>query len=141
MARARLNHVAIAVTDPGRLKRLFSILGLDCDSVEDVPSEGVRAHFVPAGGTGVRFELLEPLDPADAGSPVAKFLSRRGGGLHHIAVELDRGLLDPTCERLRSEGFRLLYDKPRLGAESMRVNFIHPASAGGVLVEVVEHGD
>jgi len=135
---ARLNHVAIAVADPARLKHLLSLLGLDCTSIEDVKGEGVRAHFVPVGGARARLELLQPLDAGDPGSAIAKFLRRRGEGLHHLAIELGPGTLDQTCERLRSEGYRLVYDRPRPGAEATRVNFVHPSSAGGVLIEITE---
>lgn len=109
--------------------------------VEDVAEQGVRTHFIPlaveekARDGGSQIELLEVIDPA---STVAKFLEKRGPGIHHLSFRVDRGGLDALSLRLKAEGFRLIYDQPKAGAHGMRINFIHPATAGGMLIEIME---
>lgn len=134
---AILNHIGIAVSDPAPLQKLLSILGLRVGSVEAVPEQGVRTHFLPFAteARGSALELLEVIDPQGT---VAKFIEKRGPGVHHLSFRVERGELDPLCARLRAEGYRLIYDAPKDGAHSMRVNFIHPATAGGLLIEVME---
>ena len=136
---ARLNHLGIAVLDVERARSLFRILGLEPGATEDVPSEGVRAHFIPLPAPGAQIELLEPLE-VDGDSAVARFLKKRGGGVHHLCVEVDRGTLDAVSGKLREAGFRLVYEEARTGAHSMRINFVHPATTGGILVELAEPG-
>jgi methylmalonyl-CoA epimerase len=80
-----------------------------------------------------RIELLEP---TSADSPISKFLEKRGGGLHHIAVEVED--INAALERLNSQGMRLIDEKPRIGAEGCLVAFVHPAASGGVLLELVQ---
>ena len=96
-----------------------------------VPAEGVRVAILTLGDS--RIELLEA---AEADSPITKFLARRGPGLHHIAVRVAD--LEASVERLRASGRRLASDEIRLGAEGYRYVFVHPSSAGGVLLELIE---
>ncbi|HUP56289.1 MAG TPA: methylmalonyl-CoA epimerase [Bdellovibrionota bacterium] len=132
-----LNHIGIAVQDLPALKKLFTLLGLKVAHSEPVADQGVVTHFLPLPQTKTNLELLEVTDPEGT---VAKFIAKRGPGIHHLSFEVGRGELDPLSERLRAEGYRLTYDAARKGAHGMRVNFIHPASAGGMLIELTEPG-
>lgn len=131
----RLNHIGVAVANLPELQKLLSILGLSEGSSEHVPDQGVQTYFFPLPQTVTNIELLVP---TDAEGTVAKFLDKRGPGIHHLSFECDRGSLDPLSAKLRAAGFRLIYDAPKAGAHGMRVNFIHPASAGGMLIEIME---
>lgn len=135
---ASLNHIGIAVSDLPAMKRLFSFLGLDVSFTEAVPEQGVTTHFLPLPVLQGHLELLEVSDPEGT---VAQFLKKKGPGIHHLAFQVAQGSsgeLVTLCERLRSAGYRLIYDQPRLGAHKMKVNFIHPSSAGGLLIELME---
>lgn len=134
----RLNHIGIAVADIPKLQKLFALLGLAVTHQEGVPEQGVRTHFLPFRVGDDGFGHLEFLEPVDPEGTVAKFIQRRGPGVHHLSFTLPRGELDRLCARLRAEGYRLIYEQPRAGAHSMRINFIHPSSAGGILIEVME---
>ena len=128
----RLDHVAIAVADAGPTTAFFEgLLGLADGGEEALPAHGVNVHFVDAGAG--RLEVISPLGDA---SPIATFLARRGPGLHHVAFRVAD--LDRELGRLKSRGVRFIDDVPRLGAHGSRVAFVHPSSAGGVLVELVE---
>lgn len=127
-----LDHVGIAVRDlDARLALYVSGLGLVASPPEEVPSEGVRVVFLPAGDT--RLELLEPT--ADD-SPIARFLERHGEGVHHICITVAD--LDGTLARLEKQGIALVDRRARTGAEGSRVAFVHPRGAGGVLLELKE---
>jgi methylmalonyl-CoA epimerase len=128
-----LDHIGVAVSDLPALRKLFELLGLAVGHVEEVPEQGVRAHFITLPAKPPHVELLEVTDPE---ATVAKFISKRGPGIHHLSFRV-KGL-DELCVRLRREGYRLTYDAPRAGAHGMRINFIHPASAGGMLIELME---
>ena len=132
---ANLNHIGIAVQNLPELRQLFSLLGLVVGHVEDVPSQGVKTHFLALPNQPSFIELLEVTDPKGT---VAKFIEKRGPGIHHLSFELQSGELDSLSQTLRTEGYRLIYDTPQDGAHSMRINFIHPASAGGILIELME---
>lgn len=122
--------MAVASIDEA-LPTLELISGARGSSPEEIPDQQVRAVFV---GTGAgRLELLEPTSPA---SPVARFLARRGPGLHHVAYRVPD--LEATLRHLSAAGTELIDSVPRAGAHGRRVAFIHPRSAGGVLVELVE---
>lgn len=131
----RLNHIGIAVTDLSKLNRILAILGITKLHSEEVADQQVNTHFFPVDGSKTNLELLEPLSKDSA---IAKFIEKRGPGIHHLSFEVDRGELDPLSARIRAAGYRLIYDSPRSGAHSMRVNFIHPSDAGGVLIEIME---
>jgi methylmalonyl-CoA/ethylmalonyl-CoA epimerase len=132
-----LNHIGIAVADLPGVKKLFSILGMETTHLESVPEQGVHTHFLPfeVEPKGSCVELLEVIDPQGT---VAKFIQKRGAGIHHLSFRVGKGELDPLCEKLKAEGYRLTYDAARPGAHQMRVNFVHPASAGGMLIELME---
>ncbi len=129
---AILDHIGIAVADlDAALKFYRDALGLDVRPPEDVPSQHVRVHFAPVGSASL--ELLEATSPQ---SPIARFIDRRGPGIHHLTLRVDD--IRAVLARLRERGVRLIDDEPRAGAEGALVAFIHPASTGGVLVELVQ---
>lgn len=128
--RATLDHIGIAVADLSEALAFYrDALGLDVEPPEEVPSQRVRAHFVPVGEAAI--ELLEPTSPD---SPIAKFIAKRGPGVHHVTLRVDD--LRETLGRLQARGVRLIDEVPREGAEGALVAFIHPASTHGVLVEL-----
>lgn len=133
----KLNHIGIAVSNVEALKKLFALLGMGVEHSEAVPDQGVQTHFLPLSIVPgqAHFEFLEVTDPEGT---VAKFIEKRGPGIHHLSFTVPAGELETLCERLRSEGYRLIYDRPRSGAHGMRINFLHPASAGGMLIEIME---
>ena len=124
-------HVGIAVRSIEEARGFWEALGLRVEHVEEVPHEGVRVAMIPCGSS--RIELLEPTRDD---SPIAGFLARRGPGIHHICLQSDDVLADD--ERLRAAGFTLLREAPTRGAGGTAVQFVHPKSAGGVLVELAE---
>ena len=97
----------------------------------------MHTHFLPfeVERKGSHLELLEVSHPE---GPVAKFIQKHGPGIHHLSFRLNAGELDPLCAQLIAEGYRLTYPAPKPGAHQMRINFIHPASAGGILIELME---
>lgn len=126
-----INHVAIAVRDIDESLALYRrIFGLPEASVEELEDQGVRAALVTVGGS--QLEFIEPTDPEGG---VARFISKRGEGLHHVCFEVD-GLLG-TLDALDNEGVGLIDHEPREGLSGM-IGFLHPRSTGGVLVELVD---
>jgi methylmalonyl-CoA/ethylmalonyl-CoA epimerase len=124
-----IDHLGIAVHSIDEATPFYrDALGLPCTGTEEVPEQKVRVAFFPIGDT--RIELLEPT--ADD-SPIAKFLDRRGPGLHHIAYRVAD--LAATLAALKSAGVRLIDESPRPGAHNMQIAFAHPASTSGVLIE------
>ncbi len=107
-------------------------LGLEVKHVETVEEQGVNVAMLPVGGP--RVELLEPTGPD---TPVAKFLEKRGPGIHHVAVRVAD--IRASLARLKAEGARLIDEEPRVGAGGCLVAFVHPAASGGVLLELVQH--
>jgi methylmalonyl-CoA/ethylmalonyl-CoA epimerase len=132
----KLDHIGIAVPDLAQALEFWGgALGLTVTHSEEVPEQGVRAAFLPAGGTTI--ELLEPLRPGEG--PIARHLEKRGPGIHHICLAVNE--LTETLERLDAAGVQLIDRTPRAGAHGMNVAFIHPRATGGVLVELAEPGD
>ena len=132
--KAVLDHIGIAVKDlQAALAFYRDALGLQIEASEEVASQHVRAHFVPVGGPAL--ELLEATDPS---SPIARYLDRKGPGLHHITLRVDD--IHAALAHLKSRGARLIDEAPRPGAEGALVAFIHPAAAHGVLVELKQGG-
>lgn len=128
--KAELDHVGIAVDDlDAALEFYAGALGLEVEASEDVPSQGVRAHFVRVGSAA-----LELLEATAEESPVRRFVDRRGAGLHHVTLRVDD--LAAVLARLKARGVRLVDETPREGAEGALVAFVHPAAAHGVLVEL-----
>ena len=126
----RLKHVGIAVEDAARAADLFTrLLNSRVTHEEQVPDQKVRMTFVESGSAG-----LELLEPTSAESHIAKFLQKRGEGIHHLSFEVDD--IDAELTRLRAAGFRLIDETPRIGAGGYKIAFLHPKSTGGVLVEI-----
>ena len=127
-----INHLGIATKAiDDALPFWADALGLENIHTEVVDEQKVRIAMLPIGES--RIELLEP---TSNDSPISKFLEKRGGGIHHIAVEVDD--IAASLERLKARGVRLIDENPRIGAENCLVAFIHPSSANGVLVELVQ---
>jgi len=131
----KINHLGIATNGIDEALEFWAeALGLENVHTEVVEDQKVRVAMLPLGES--RIELLEPI--ADD-SPISKFLQKRGGGIHHIAVEVDD--IEASLARLKSQGMRLIDESPRVGAEGCLVAFVHPGSTGGVLLELVQTND
>jgi len=128
----KINHLGIATKGIDEALEFWSdALGLENAHTEVVEDQKVRVAMLPIGES--RIELLEPTSDD---SPISKFLEKRGGGLHHIAVEVDD--INAALARLKEKGMRLIDESPRIGAEGCLVAFVHPSSANGVLLELVQ---
>jgi methylmalonyl-CoA epimerase len=128
--KARLDHIGIAVQELDRALAFYrDALGLEIQHTEEVASQRVRAHFIPVGEAS-----LELLEPTASDSAIAKYIDKRGPGIHHITLCVED--IGAALARLRSHGVRLVDDVPRPGAEGALVAFVHPSAAHGVLVEL-----
>jgi methylmalonyl-CoA epimerase len=128
--KAFLDHVGIAVQDLDKALAFYrDALGLEVEASEHVATQRVRAHFIPAGSAAL--ELLEATAPDSA---IAKYIEKRGPGIHHITLRVDD--IDAALAQLKTRHVRLVDEQPRPGAEGARVAFIHPSAAHGVLVEL-----
>ena len=128
----RIDHIAIAVSSMDEALRTFRTLyGLEPDRTEEVASDRITEAMLPIGDT-----YLQLLEPTDAESTVAKFLEKRGSGLHHIAIRVDD--LEETLAHLKSEGAELIDETPRIGGGGHRVAFVHPKTTHGILIELIE---
>ena len=128
----KIDHLGIATNGiESALKFYEDALGLENVHTEVVEDQKVRVAMLPVGDT--RIELLEP---TSEDSPISKFLEKRGGGIHHIAIEVPD--IVAALARMKSAGARLIDEEPRIGAGSCRIAFVHPAASGGVLIELVE---
>jgi methylmalonyl-CoA/ethylmalonyl-CoA epimerase len=128
--KAHIDHVGIAVADLGESLRFFrDALGLEVEPPEEIPSQRVRAHFLQAGDA-----TLELLEATSDESPIAKFVAKRGTGIHHVALRVDD--IVAALAELKAKGVRLIDESPRPGAHGSLVAFIHPSSTHGVLVEL-----
>lgn len=130
----KIDHLGIAVASIEEGRKFYEALGLHVEEIEDVPQEGVRVALIPCGES--RIELLEPTTPD---SPIAKFLEKRGPGIHHVCLSSDA--LQADDARLRAEGYQVLRPEPTRGAGGCWVQFVHPKSTGGVLLELSQPGD
>ncbi|MET0649650.1 MAG: methylmalonyl-CoA epimerase [Pyrinomonadaceae bacterium] len=129
----KIDHIGIATRGiEDALGFWRDALGLEVKHTETVEEQGVRVAMLPVGEP--RVELLEPTGPD---SPVAKFLEKRGPGIHHVAVRVAD--IRAALARLKAEGARLIDEEPRVGAGGCLVAFVHPAASGGVLLELVQH--
>ena len=132
----RIDHLGIAVRSLAEAEPLFrTLLGQECMGHEEVASEGVRVAFFQLGEA--RVELLEPMSSE---SPLHKSLEKRGPGIHHVALQVDD--VPAEVARLKAAGLTFVGEAPRPGAGGCQVAFIHPKSAGGILVELSDgaHG-
>jgi len=128
----KINHLGIATREiAGALKFWEDALGLENVHTEIVEDQKVRVAMLPLGES--RIELLEP---TSEDSPISKFLEKRGSGIHHIAVEVTD--IEASLAKLKEKGIRLIDETPRIGAEGCLVAFVHPSSANGVLLELVQ---
>jgi len=126
-----IDHLGIAVKSLASAKNIYETLGLTVSAEEIVEQEKVRLVMVPVGD--MRLELLEP---TSEDSTIAKFISKRGEGLHHVCMKVPD--LVAAVEKLKREGVRLVSEENKIGAGGHRYVFVHPSSAGGVLLELVE---
>ncbi len=128
----RVNHIGLAASDMAQALQVFSDgMGLPVAGDELVPGDAVRVTFLPVGES--RIEFLEPVGEE---GPVQKFIEKRGPGMHHICLEVED--LPGMLARLKERGVELIDQEPRPGAHGSLVAFVHPRSASGVLVELVE---
>lgn len=132
MSFLKISHIAIAVDDLEAATKAFeTLVGNKVQSVEEVRDQKVRVGMIPVGES--RLELAGPTDPS---STVAKFIQRRGEGIHHICFEVSD--IEAELARLKAAGFQLIDEKPRRGADGHMIAFMHPRTTGGVLVELSE---
>jgi methylmalonyl-CoA/ethylmalonyl-CoA epimerase len=128
----KLEHIGIAVKNLDKSNRLFAkLLGREHYKIEEVASEGVRTSFFEVGG--VKIELLEA---TRADSPIAKFIEKRGEGLHHLAFEVDN--IQKQMQLIEEEDFLLLNKEPKAGADNKLISFLHPKTTNNVLVELCQ---
>ena len=128
----KIEHIGIAVNNIKDAGALYEILlNTPVYKIEEVPSEGVKTAFLQSGPN--KIELLEA---TGAGSPIAKFIDKRGEGMHHIAFEVTD--IEAEMKRLKTEGFTLLNEVPKQGADNKLVCFVHPKGTNGVLIELCQ---
>jgi methylmalonyl-CoA epimerase len=131
----KIDHIGIAVKSLAEAIKVYEdAIGLKVSGYDQIDDQGVRVAMLDIGES--RIELLEPTGPD---SPIEKFMTKRGEGIHHIAVRVDN--IERALERLKSQGVRLVDSVPRRGAHNTRTAFLHPSSTHGVLLELVEHGE
>ncbi|MCP5053480.1 MAG: methylmalonyl-CoA epimerase [bacterium] len=131
----KINHIAIAVADlDEEIKRYRDVLGLEFKGTETVAEQKVKVAFFQVGD--VRIELTAA---TEEDSPIGKFLAKRGGGLHHIAYEVDN--LEAQLEDFKTKDIRMIDTEPRNGSHNTKIAFAHPKSFSGVLVELTEPGE
>lgn len=128
----KIEHIGIAVKDLDVSNTLFEkLLGVSHYKIEDVATEGVKTSFFKAGES--KIELLQATSP---NSPIAKFIAKHGEGVHHLAFDVED--IEAEIERLKNEGFELINDIPKQGADHKKIAFLHPKSSGGVLIELCQ---
>jgi methylmalonyl-CoA/ethylmalonyl-CoA epimerase len=128
----KIEHLGIAVANIEESLRVFeTLLGTKCYKIEEVESEGVKTAFLQVGES--KIELLEATNPD---SPIAKYLEKRGQGIHHIAFEVEN--IQTEIERLLNEGFVLIHESPKNGADNKLIAFLHPKSTEGILIELCQ---
>ncbi len=134
MRITHIDHVGLAVPDLDAAISMYeTVFGMRCVHTEVNEEQGVREAMLEVGDSGSYVQLLSPLSPD---STIGRFLDKNGPGIQQMAYRVDS--IDEVSAHLRAQGMRLLYDEPKSGTAGSRVNFVHPKSAGGVLVELVE---
>jgi methylmalonyl-CoA/ethylmalonyl-CoA epimerase len=131
MSEIKIDHLGIAVSSIDKARAFYEALGLRITHQETVEHEQVKTAMIPTENS--RIELLEP---TSEDSPVGRFLKKRGEGLHHIAIHVDN--IEATLQSLKEKGIRLISEQVQTGAGGHLYFFIHPSSAGGVLLEVCQ---
>lgn len=127
----KIDHVGIAVKNLEEAIKVWEGFGLKVDEIEEVPDQKVRTAIIHVGES--RIELLEA---TSEDSPIAKFIEKRGEGIHHIALGVDN--IEEHLEKLKEAGYRLIDEKPRIGAGGAKIAFVHPKSVTGVLLELCQ---
>lgn len=128
----KVEHIGIAVKDLDNANALFEkLFNQNHYKMEEVPSEGVSTSFFQLGET--KIELLQA---SSSDSPIAKFIAKRGEGIHHIAFEVEN--IESEMKRLLSEGFELIHTEAKDGADNKKICFLHPKSTNGVLIELCQ---
>ncbi len=128
----QIEHIGIAVKDIESARKIYEkLLNISVYKIENVESEGVKTAFLQVGPN--KIELLEA---TATGSPISKFIEKKGEGIHHIAFDVED--ITAEMERLKNEGFILLSDTPKEGADNKLVCFVHPKSANGILIELCQ---
>lgn len=128
----KIDHIGVAVKNLNEGIRFYrENLGLAIEGIEEVKEQKVKFAFIPLGESTI--ELLQSTDP---NGPIAKFIEKRGEGIHHIALEVDH--VEGFLQKLKERGVQLIDEKPRIGAHGMKIAFLHPRSANGVLLELCE---
>ncbi|AFL95808.1 methylmalonyl-CoA epimerase [Thermococcus cleftensis] len=127
----KIDHVGIAVKNLEEAIKVWEGLGLKVEEIEEVPDQKVRTAIIHVGES--RIELLEP---TAEDSPIAKFIAKRGEGIHHIALGVDD--IETHLEKLKEAGYRLIDEEPRIGAGGAKIAFVHPKAVTGVLLELCE---
>ncbi|HNR38232.1 MAG TPA: methylmalonyl-CoA epimerase [Acidobacteriota bacterium] len=126
----KIDHIGIAVTALDDILKFYQdALGLHLHEIEEVPEQKVRVAMFPVGETNLEF--LEPTSPD---SPIAKFLEKKGQGIHHISIGVED--IDRVLAELKARGARLINETPVVGAGGKRIAFVHPASTSGILLEL-----
>jgi methylmalonyl-CoA/ethylmalonyl-CoA epimerase len=128
-----IDHIGVAVQSIDEVASAWEALGLVCEHRETVPEQRVLTAMYPVGES--RIELLEPTSPE---SPIAKFLDKKGSGIHHVAFRVAD--LATALVHLQTHGFALIDSQPRHGADGKLIAFLHPKSTGGVLIELCQEG-
>ncbi|GGE05500.1 methylmalonyl-CoA epimerase [Psychroflexus salis] len=128
----KIEHIGIAVKDLAKASKTYqTLLNTEAYKEEQVESEGVSTLFFRTGES-----KIELLSATHSNSPIAKFIEKRGEGIHHIAFAVDN--IETEIKRLQAEGFQLLNQKPKTGADNKLIAFLHPKSSNGVLVELCQ---
>lgn len=135
MSVKKIDHIGIAVKDIASVLAFYQeALGLENKGFEVVEEQGVRVAFLPVGES--RFELLEPLNEE---SPIAKFIGKRGEGIHHICLDVDD--VKESLEEMKERGLQLIDKEPRMGADNKLIAFVHPKASSGVLIELSQDAE
>ena len=127
----KIDHVGIAVKSLDEATKTYEALGFEVEEIEEVAEQKVKVAMLPVGES--RIELLEATSEDSA---IAKFISSRGEGIHHIAINVEN--IEEALKKAKDAGLRLIDEKPRIGAGGKKVAFVHPKSTHGVLLEFVE---
>lgn len=127
----KIDHIGIAVKSLDEALKFYGVLDAAPEHFEEVPSQKVRVAFISVGDTHI--ELLEP---TSEDSPIAKYLEKKGEGIHHIAYRVP--CIKTALEKLKAEGIKLIDEEPKEGAHGMKIAFVHPKSVNGVLTELSE---
>lgn len=132
MKEDKIDHLGIAVSNLKEAVELYrNLFGIDPSHEEEVLEQRVRTAFFNIGES--RIELLEATDPE---SPIAKFIEKRGPGIHHLCIEVEK--IEERLKALQAKGMKLIHEKPQIGANGKKIAFVHPKSTGGVLLELSE---